>query len=424
MKKLFTTIIILALSTGVAMPQSAKDIIAMPDHVVGRMIDASGQVTQEYPADFQYNSEGMLSFFEFPTNHITSQFFYDNHYLSRIFTNYYFYSTYGEHFKGTEEFLFENGLIQQEHLQLIDLTYNNLDDDYSFYYYNEEGQLVRKENGYDGPDNICNFWTYEYDDQGRTHSVSYYISWGCLGYTCISSLSTYQYDDDLLREILIEEYDDYGQNIIGNKKQIYTYTEERKLASEITQTLIDGEWVNNSIHNYIYDANSQIAEQQDGTWSELLDDWEITNKTTHEFSMTEMTYTISFYKKSGENWVWDVFNGQTLFFEPELKWQQYEMKFFNQVNQIEFSMTQMVPVDEHLENGFAIYPSPANETLFVETQNLAYLPDQSYHIINTMGQTILSGRITAETQQINIDSLPAGLYFISVGNVTQKFVVK
>ena len=41
-----------------------------------------------------------------------------------------------------------------------------------------------------------------------------------------------------------------------------------------------------------------------------------------------------------------------------------------------------------------------------------------------IGQTLLQGRITAETQQINIDSLPAGLYFISVGNMTQKFVVK
>jgi hypothetical protein len=41
-----------------------------------------------------------------------------------------------------------------------------------------------------------------------------------------------------------------------------------------------------------------------------------------------------------------------------------------------------------------------------------------------MGQTILSGHITAETQRINIESLPAGMYFISLGDMTQKFIVK
>jgi hypothetical protein len=41
-----------------------------------------------------------------------------------------------------------------------------------------------------------------------------------------------------------------------------------------------------------------------------------------------------------------------------------------------------------------------------------------------MGQTLLQGRISTETQQIDISTLPAGLYFISVGKQTVKFVVK
>jgi hypothetical protein len=39
-----------------------------------------------------------------------------------------------------------------------------------------------------------------------------------------------------------------------------------------------------------------------------------------------------------------------------------------------------------------------------------------------MGQTLLQGRISAETQQIDITNLPAGMYFISVGETTLKFV--
>jgi hypothetical protein len=40
-----------------------------------------------------------------------------------------------------------------------------------------------------------------------------------------------------------------------------------------------------------------------------------------------------------------------------------------------------------------------------------------------MGQTVLSGNITAETQQIDVSGLPEGMYFISIGSETRKFVV-
>ena len=71
---------------------------------------------------------------------------------------------------------------------------------------------------------------------------------------------------------------------------------------------------------------------------------------------------------------------------------------------------------------FMVYPNPANNILFVETRLIASLPDQTYRIINLMGQTLLTGNISAETQQIDISTLPSGMYFISVGETTQKFV--
>jgi len=72
----------------------------------------------------------------------------------------------------------------------------------------------------------------------------------------------------------------------------------------------------------------------------------------------------------------------------------------------------------------AVYPNPANDVLFVETQSIASLPDPTYRITNVLGQTILSGSINAETQQIDIKKLPSGMYFISVGGQTVKFVVE
>ena len=73
---------------------------------------------------------------------------------------------------------------------------------------------------------------------------------------------------------------------------------------------------------------------------------------------------------------------------------------------------------------FTVYPNPANNILFVETVCTPSLPDQTYRITNLMGQTLMTGNISAEIQQINISTLPAGMYFISVDAQTVKFVVK
>ena len=71
---------------------------------------------------------------------------------------------------------------------------------------------------------------------------------------------------------------------------------------------------------------------------------------------------------------------------------------------------------------FTVYPNPTDGILFVQTLRATSLPDQTYRITNLMGQTLLTGSISAETQQIDIAKLPAGMYFISVDETTWKFV--
>lgn len=77
---------------------------------------------------------------------------------------------------------------------------------------------------------------------------------------------------------------------------------------------------------------------------------------------------------------------------------------------------------------FTVYPNPTNGFLTVSVQLPQYdrptTGQTEYQISNLMGQTLLQGHISAETQQIDISTLPAGMYFISVGEQTAKFVVK
>ena len=72
---------------------------------------------------------------------------------------------------------------------------------------------------------------------------------------------------------------------------------------------------------------------------------------------------------------------------------------------------------------FAVYPNPTNGILTIHHSSFI-IPNSEFRITNLMGQTLLTGQITAENQQINVSSLPQGMYFISVGDVTRKFVVR
>ena len=88
-------------------------------------------------------------------------------------------------------------------------------------------------------------------------------------------------------------------------------------------------------------------------------------------------------------------------------------------------------LDEPTAIPFTIYPNPTNGVLTIQhsaltTSNASHfnIPNSSFRITNLMGQTVQTGNLNAETQQIDVSGLPQGMYFISIGDVTQKFVVR
>ena len=76
-------------------------------------------------------------------------------------------------------------------------------------------------------------------------------------------------------------------------------------------------------------------------------------------------------------------------------------------------------VDENAGASFAVYPNPTDGMLFIENVNAS-----DYRITNLLGQTVKSGSITAEPQQIDVRDLTEGMYFITVGEQTQKIIIK
>ncbi len=89
-----------------------------------------------------------------------------------------------------------------------------------------------------------------------------------------------------------------------------------------------------------------------------------------------------------------------------------------------FIEEETLAINETETNNFTVYPNPANNVLYVESQNFASLPAPTYRITNLLGQTVLLGHIYAEKQRIDIADLSKGLYFITAGKQTEKLVIE
>ena len=69
--------------------------------------------------------------------------------------------------------------------------------------------------------------------------------------------------------------------------------------------------------------------------------------------------------------------------------------------------------EKQLTNTFSIYPNPANDIIHINTS--ASLTNESYSIVNTLGQTILNGKLENEHSTIDIKTLESGIYFLQLG---------
>ena len=73
--------------------------------------------------------------------------------------------------------------------------------------------------------------------------------------------------------------------------------------------------------------------------------------------------------------------------------------------------------------GFTIYPNPATDELTIQLDKDAY---NSFTITNSVGQVLLQQPLTATQTKVNVKTLAAGLYYITLrgenGTKTQKFV--
>jgi spore coat protein CotH len=74
--------------------------------------------------------------------------------------------------------------------------------------------------------------------------------------------------------------------------------------------------------------------------------------------------------------------------------------------------------DRPISEGFRMYPNPTDGIITIVGGK------DDYRITNMLGQVLMTGSIHGEMQQVDVSQLPAGLYFVIVGEVTKKVVVR
>jgi hypothetical protein len=421
MKKTFLTIICAFMAFGMDYAQTIDGIIAQPTHVVGKRINASDEVTSTLESDFTYDENNRPHTFAIPDYELSTTYWFDNEYLNSE-------STW--HDNGHPElyeqlvYTYEEGKVKNIEHKWSDVNPWEL----WVYTYGDDGRLSRIDYTYDAEFSVArHHFIFEYENEGKTKIKSYWTSFPAQGMK-LRQIIVYQYDDEYrLVSMRTEDYSIEGE-LISSTLDTYTYTESGIEETQITQTLTDGEWINSSIKIYVYGDNEQVVEQQNGTWSAENGEWNINRRVVFEMSEDGNTYTVSFYKKSGDEWVWDVFNNQTIFFGSALANQQRTMRFYQEevynglgnINQFDITLvfTEEPVYMSANENGQAkccVYPNPGKDNLMIE----APTEDAVIRFYNLQGQLMLA-RPFDFSAKINTESWPSGIYLWEIWHDNQK----
>ena len=235
---------------------------------------------------------------------------------------------------------------------------------------------------------------------------------------------------------------EYAADTAINSKRVKIITE--------TNTMYDkSESIN---HEYIYEDGDRIywwnKDLEDFTLlydfgADVGDEWEINGGwftiTVHVDAAHTVTYKSETYRVLSVSDPSHLFTGDIIcgightksFFPETPMAKNYEvdgLRCFWQDGELVVNMgeedcdaiynTIHMEVDENADTTFSVYPNPTNGLLFVLSKNA-----QEYRITNLLGQTVKSGSITAEPQQIDVRDLKEGMYFITVGEQTQKIII-
>ncbi|MGC9331275.1 MAG: PKD domain-containing protein, partial [Bacteroidales bacterium] len=73
------------------------------------------------------------------------------------------------------------------------------------------------------------------------------------------------------------------------------------------------------------------------------------------------------------------------------------------------------------ETGFAVYPNPANNSIYIEMINMDV---QQIKLVNTLGQTIITRNVQSDIEIFDVSEIKPGVYFLEINTETSQYIEK
>ena len=203
--------------------------------------------------------------------------------------------------------------------------------------------------------------------------------------------STYTYNSD---GIMLQEYTDEWNNLdawINPVRVIFTYNAAGKKLNEIREGLEGTVWHPVAMDFYEYDANNQCILSSSMSRNAADDGWVLGGRRNiyaynADGSLAEMNIQLK------HNDTWDNHYRYTYVYN-------------------------LLAVNEFNHSAVAVYPNPAKDIITVSG-----CKTQDYTISDQTGRIVTNGRLENNQQQINISSLPTGIYFFRNAQTVFKII--
>ena len=301
--------------------------------------------------------------------------------------------------------------------------------------------------------------TYDYDFSGNVIEIVAQIMED--GGWENEARASYTYDDDLVTEVIIQEWENgnwenetkevynYSGDVTTvlywdwngsnwSSDELWTYTKDGNTIELIIQYMQGGAWQNDEKQLLTLDFDEHVTEILDQDW--VGTSWVNDERTTYIYEDGVFT------KKNVEDWNGSAWEDDLAFeyeyvdgnakhgecFEKEAgQWMpaddDIEMAFGYGAKsneyygyRVDIQYVDLTQVGENTTASFVVYPVPAQDVLFIETDSF-----QKAEIYSLSGQKVMESL----RDRMNVSTLSSGMYLIKVydregGCSSQRFVVK
>jgi hypothetical protein len=285
--------------------------------------------------------------------------------------------------------------------------------------------------------------TYAYDSQNRIIEKVFYSDWG--DELDLEDKIIYEYDsqNNIIKERHLYEIDEDEWEEFVNI--IFTYDAQNKLTEAVYQVIEDDvfdfiilsvtydEQNNTTTHQYTardwwdenewddvvriiftYDAQNNLISE---LWQEFDEEkWEDFEQYTYSYDENNNAKDGYLWQSYKKGFIWDWEDGRA---ELTVYYNNMQSKISTfQFDKFTATYTkQEVGIKENhlLKNSVILYPNPVSNILYIET-NKAIAPEVKIYSI----QGVLS--VSIKGNQIDVSSLPSGIYIAEVDGVSKKIV--